>query len=442
MINEFWDNWSGREIQWRQRRLRTRRLYLDGEPRPKRKNRGRRRALEAQRNLVKQLQSVRHHPLTGPVALDLNFHVTADQPPALYKLAKYLMDVLGATQSEGDGGGRRRVLYRDDCQVKLLYVHLWHPALGREAAVNAKGSGHTWLTARPLRDVVEDIRLLRWLEADGDSDVDDDQAPFFRPEIPHLEPGLTFDPSQATSIEEAKRWADLNNWLALHDRSLLQDAVLRSTDADVALLLRQFPESIEGARPQRRPLAANTVIQTIYEQLDALHVQNRDSLLSSPIAVPLPSLPRGSNERQRFKANIRQELEQWRARWPVFQTLLVPLKVTFLVIPAAEQGRDLDNIALDVLPLVHDVLQPLPDSWLRRFPLPTAQERVEATKNQRQLRFLSSSSVTAFEVIELQRRADDPPSGLLRLALGSGNEIGSTWTRVTDYVEQHMEEHH
>jgi len=120
--------------------------------------------MATQRSLLEELKLFHHNALTGPVALDLNFHVTTDQPPALYNLAKYLLDVLGPTHFEGQGRERRHVLYRDDRQVKLLYVHLSHPSIS-DATVKTVDDGHTWLTARPLRDVLEDIRLVDELEA-------------------------------------------------------------------------------------------------------------------------------------------------------------------------------------------------------------------------------------------------------------------------------------
>ncbi len=442
MTEQFWDSWPGRQVRWRQRWLRTRRFRLAGEPRQKKSCGERQHVMATQRSLLEELKLFHHNALTGPVALDLNFHVTTDQPPALYNLAKYLLDVLRPTHFEGQGRERRHVLYRDDRQVKLLYVHLSHPSIS-DATVKTVDDGHTWLTARPLRDVLEDIRLVDELEAatDGFSrwDDDDDCSPFHRPDIPDVDLSSMFDLDQATSDEEAQRWADLNRWFTLHEQSQLQETLLRNTDAQVACALRQSPESIAGARPQRRPLAENAAFRSIYEDLDELHAQNRHTLLTNPINIPMPSLPRISGERKSFKANIRRELEQWRARWPIFQPLLVPLKMTFLVIPSEQGGKDLDNLALEVLPLVHEVLRPQPTSWLLRFPLLTAEDRMEDNRARSRLRFLGVNSVTAFEVIELQRRASDPSAGVLRLVLGSGSQIGSTWTRITNYAEHHME---
>jgi hypothetical protein len=66
--------------------------------------------VETQRKLVAQLKPFGHGVLTGPVALDLGFQVGSVNSPALYHLAKYLLDVLGPVGSEGDDLCRRQGL--------------------------------------------------------------------------------------------------------------------------------------------------------------------------------------------------------------------------------------------------------------------------------------------------------------------------------------------
>ncbi|TCN37855.1 hypothetical protein EV644_15020 [Kribbella orskensis] len=93
-------------------------------------------------------------------------------------------------------------------------------------------------------------------------------------------------------------------------------------------------------------------------------------------------------------------------RFPILAPLRVPLRVVLLVVPP-RQGKDLDNLALSVLPAVRDAL--------------------------------NGPDITAYEVIELKRTAADPEAGLLRFALGSGSQHGSTWQRATDYVARCFE---
>ncbi|HET6293315.1 MAG TPA: hypothetical protein VFG33_08070, partial [Kribbella sp.] len=155
-----------------------------------------------------------------------------------------------------------------------------------------------------------------------------------------------------------------------------------------------------------RPHAGNPAFTDIYKALDQIAADDRDILLSGPLTLPLPGLPSASGEGRRFKAAVREDVELMVARVPILSSLCVPLKVVLLVVPPP-QGKDLDNLALAVLPALQDAL--------------------------------NAPDITAYEVIELKRTADDPPSGLVRIALGSGSRDASTWQRATDYVAERIE---
>jgi hypothetical protein len=129
-------------------------------------------------------------------------------------------------------------------------------------------------------------------------------------------------------------------------------------------------------------------------------------LLSGPITLPLPELPRPGGAGRTFTADIQGAVKEIVARLPVFAPMHVPLKVVLLVV-TPRQGKDLDNLALVVLPVVQRLLNP--------------------------------PAITSYEVIELARAPGDPPEGHLRLALGDGLCPDSRWGRATDYVGQNLE---
>ncbi len=124
----FWSSAEGQAIAWWYRHLRTRRLYLQGEPLKHGNRADKSRRADDFAQGVAQLTKVRQGALTGPVALDLDFHTSADQPPHLYHLAKRYLDLLGAAPPQAPAGGRRHMLYRDDRQVRLLHVRTWQPS--------------------------------------------------------------------------------------------------------------------------------------------------------------------------------------------------------------------------------------------------------------------------------------------------------------------------
>jgi hypothetical protein len=396
MVDRFWSSPAGCEIGWRERGMRTRYLSIESEPEQKGRRGNRDRSARAQRDLLDQLRAVNQHPLTGPVAVDVAFWASRPQSPGLHNLAKHLLDVLGAVLPE-TAAPRRHVLYKDDRQVKLLHVRLWRRA---DASVS---SGRTTICARPLRDVAADLGLVHTLEAElmttslADQDSELSWPPFTRP---------TFDHGAATSGEDANGWLEIDRWLATAEHARHQEQLLVSAGALLTSVLAGAPRWIAGVGSPSRPYAGNPAFTDIYAALEQSAANRREMLLSSPLSIPLPGLPRASGEGRKFKAAVRKAVEAMVDRFPILAPLRVPLRVVLLVVPP-QQGKDLDNLALSVLPAVHDAL--------------------------------NGPDITAYEVIDLKRTDADPAAGLLRFALGSGSQDGSTWQRATDYVARRFE---
>jgi hypothetical protein len=202
----------------------------------------------------------------------------------------------------------------------------------------------------------------------------------------------------------------------------VQEAILAQTDATLIWALGSYLDDLScGDGPAQ--LAAI---------LEKSRAATRDLLLSNPLTLPLPGLPRATGQSEDFVRMIRARLEEFRVRWPLFGSLLVPVTLTLLVIPP-EQGKDLDNIALTVLPIAHEILQP----HISPHPLPPRYgdgERMSwRDEALARLKSVNARSVRAYQVIELPRSPQDPPDGTLRLALGL-HAHRSWWHRASTYL--------
>lgn len=407
-IGGFWSSPAGRAVRRNDRRQRVRYLHITGEPEGK-GGRGNRAVLPFQRQALEQLGQLRSGVLTGPLVLDLRFTAARKSPPAIHRVAKWALDVLGPAAPALVSGGRRHVLYRDDRQVKLLSVRMnqnWNPGA-------PLGVGHTYVTAWPLRDVLAELEDATW-RRDHVADCDCvGRCAYF---------------ADAEAAEECVRDEDsdlgfgwsgegpsevLQSWLRFHQRERAQRQLLKSTDRAVGVALRSGLRMITGARP-----------------LHAMHTAARDlesdmwrMVMSEPITVRMPGLPEGPGQRGTYLRAAREQLQAFQCRWPVLQPLLTPLKLTILVVPP-RQGKDLDNIALDILPIAHDVLRPHIDPWLET---PALSEDSDREARIRRLRSLNAMTVTSYQVIELQRSPDDRDGAMLRLALGLGDQYDSPW---------------
>ena len=367
-----------------------------------------------------QMAAWRRFPMTGPVALDLSFHSVHRNPTSIHRAAKHFLDTLGKATDGNIRPRRKHVLYHDDRQVKLLYVDL-HQGWARSAPTRPSETGTIHVTARRVRDVAADLRAASLVSY---YDYHDDN-PFSTVEPPD-EPDTGWPGIPPAELTDFHRWAD--DVTRFHYIADLQEAILASTDATLLTWLADYLSTT-------RERSTDEQIAAILADARAM---SRDLLLSNPLSIPLPSLPEKKGGGKAFIQQVRPQIEEFRSRWPLFQSLLVPVTLTFLVIPPA-QGKDLDNIALDALPIAHDVLQPhiAPHVLAPRYPGRAMDP--EHKQEIARLRSVNARSVVAFQVIELPRSAADPPEGSLRAALGPYRYF-SWWERASDYLERKIEE--
>jgi hypothetical protein len=412
--DEFW------VLQWRGRWGRTLIMQVEGEPR--RKSHNKTPAADFQRQVMDAMDSYRRYPFTGPVALDLHFRTTRRNPPSIYHAAKHTLDLLGPALPGSERPRRRSVLYRDDRQVKFLYVDLdqgWHR--------DAEPGGSTFIAARRARDVITNLCMAHRLSGER-YDEDEEDSPFRVPDLPDdPEPEWLRQPDPDATV--------LRRFLAeaarFHYVSQVQEAMLARSGALLASGLSLYLDShTRTGEPSR--------VAAIFEQSRA---ESRDLLLSSPLALPLPGLPRSSGQAKVFAQQIRSSLEGFRSSSPLFATLLVPVTLTFLVIPP-EQGKDLDNIALAALPIAHDVLRPhIAPHLLSPYYQDDGLQQPWHTEALARLKSVNARSVSAYQVIELPRAARDPVEGVLRLALSSHSHH-SWWDHAASYLEEAFDRAH
>ena len=385
--DEFWILW------WRSREHRQ--LIIDVLVEPASKSpAGKRSAPEFQRQVMDQMEQYRRYPMRGPVALDLHFRAARRNPPSIQRAVKHTLDLLGPALPGTERPRRRSVLYRDDRQVKFLYADL-DQEWSREGS-DGTSAGRLFMVARRANDVAADLCMAARLHRDCQDDEDDEESPFWSPDIPEEpEPGWPLDPGSArTPVEQY-----LADSLRFHHVMDVQRAILARTDATLIWALGSYLDHRSGGDPPAE-------LASILEESRAA---TRNLLLSNPFTLPLPGLPRAAGQSMEFVRMIRASLEEFRLRAPLFQSLLVPVTLTFLVIPP-EQGKDLDNIALTALPIAHEVLRPHIAPHLLS-PTYGDEERVSQRDDLAWLKSVYARSVRAYQVIELPRSPQDPPGG-------------------------------
>ena len=236
------------------------------------------------------------------------------------------------------------------------------------------------------------------------------------PEEP--EPGWPLDPGSARTATEQY----LADAFRFHHIMDVQKAILAGTDATLIWALGSYFDDLGGGD---RPAELASI-------LEESRAETRHLLLSNPLTLPLPGLPRATGQSADFVRMIRASLEEFRGHWPLFRSLLVPVTLTFLVIPP-EQGKDLDNIALAALPIADEVLRPHISPHLLSPTYGDEERMPQRDDALARLKSVNARSVRAYQVIELPRSSEDPPEGTLHLALGLHSHW-SWWHRASTYL--------
>lgn len=179
-------------------------------------------------------------------------------------------------------------------------------------------------------------------------------------------------------------------------------------------------------------------VQAIAEQLEAAQAAN-DELARQVVlgrdakSVVLPPLPGAPGHGVRFRSDVRDAIRDYVDRNRLLFPLMVPMRLSLFVVQP-EQPRDLDNILLDVLPIVDEIMKPPQEPWLMSA-VEAADEMDDEVdpmagwrrRGLRRLRSLIEHGMWSCQVVELARTETDPREGVLAAILGHGENMRSLW---------------
>ncbi|CAN5782899.1 hypothetical protein BH23CHL8_BH23CHL8_30730 [soil metagenome] len=435
-MRSYWETPEGRAHQRTSRALRRGRVLVNQEPAQKGRP-GNRSAGEFQSEVREQLRGFGAWPRPrAALALDVAFTTSRKQPPQIEKLAKHYLDLLGARPRKDRSVGP---LFKDDRQVKLLHVtcqHAWDPD-------QPKAEPSIFIRSETRADALAEMSLagevVRRQHNDRLGWTDEDRLE--RDEV-----------AEEQSLELADRWATSPNPRERQTAALLrsfvmrdrQERFLKGNDAWLTdVFIHHGHQLLNGADPRQRELAKLAARLGDEALLPALVETPRAALLHTMTSIELPPLPVEPGDYRAFRDGVAAACRDYISRRPGLQPLLVPLRVTLLVVPPA-QGKDLDNILLDVLPAVNEHLRPHLEPWLLDAGAGPLEEGLAdrlldwRIKGLRRLRSLVRYSVWSAQVLELHRAPDDPEEGILAMVLGHGLNLDSIWVEAERYLDENV----
>jgi hypothetical protein len=426
MKSEFIDSAYGQALLYRTRQRRSFDFWWTGTLQTKKS----RRPVDDrlfQTELLAQMERLgRKGPYTGPVLLEFQFLIESDRSPSIQNLTKHYLDLL---MSPVDGVALRRskIVLRDDSQVKFLSCTYNH--ILKEDGLR--------LRVRRLSDFFEDLKLYdailsgtfhdRFEAKDEDADEFTDDR--------HLEDWRDLQKRKDEWIqchgEQAYKSFELLN------RRLAQQEVLRRRSLPLRVLSDLF-----GGRhhPLRHYPDMTQIIQSTVQM-------TRTTFLHQVVTIDFGPRPLLEGDTDRFKAKVRRELQEYKQRIPFLFPLLTASAITIIYLPPKEGTKvDLDNLARKaIIPAVHEIMEPPATSATYWRALQQAQPNDQTVLNAiDQYKRSPKVHVSGYEVLCVDRLADDPPNGSVKLLLHSGDPTKTPLTRlerILDKWEDQVERH-
>jgi len=421
---------------------------------PQRKGKGADRAAIAFRNDVReQLAWAKWEARESALlAVGLEFRTTRKQPAQLWNLPKNYLDLLGSSTAPAADPGP--VLFHDDRSVKMLYASCDHDWGGttEEEEEREISVPHIAISARTRADALSDMALayrVAMKRNDGRGLIRED---------PNADDLIREDCRRELGTAETLRarggpWLRTADLMTHRANQRWQELVLGGND--IWLRNAFFSEGrslLMGVDREPRPAIPDADADAILAQMGfrlptitTTRRATREMLLGGFVRTELPPLPTASGGTSEFKQGVSAAYAGFLDKYPDLFPLLVPLRVTVVVVPPRGSSKDLDNVILSLLAELDRQWRPPAAPWLLspalEDPLPPGLEytREWYIKERARRKTLGETAISSYQILELKRHRGDPARGALMLIPGDGSIHGSLWDEADRYLEEHFD---
>jgi hypothetical protein len=417
MYRDFLKSAYGQALQYRKRRERQFEIWWNGSLQTK-GTRDSESNLSFQKCVRKMMEDMgRKGPYKGPLFLELQFHPPEKNAPSIQNLAKYYLDLL-MSPLPGLSLNRKKLLLQDDSQIRFLSC-TYTPMVFEEGIR---------LRVHRLSDFFADLRLYQALRSGDFGDrVDDEEDEVDLFEDDHVDSWLDFQREKTAWKKRLGEEAFVSYELMM--QRFAQEEVLKQRKIPLRALGGLFgtKHNAHGRHPMMTDVLLANASMSRYAYFHAL------------TAVDLGARPLIKGDSDLFKARVREGLEAYKKRIPLFSPLLVTVGVTIIYVPPVGAPKvDLDNLARKaIIPAVHEILEPPSSSiaGLRRLKVkhPDGDDIDEFIQR---LKKMPPVQVAGYDIICAERLPDDPRNGSVKLLLHAGDAMRSTLTHLKDVLDE------
>ncbi len=378
------------------RRRRLKRLYFQVKHEPKSKNSINKEEKKSfQQQVVQILHDLQRRAYRSHVIMEIDFCCNQNNPPAIHTLAKNYLDLLKTPLSDFNIK-RKRLLYEDDRLIKILIVN-YMLCSNLPCGILIK--------IDRLKNFFEDVKLVDRIIH---NDFEDSSYNYF--DINEIKQGNNNGFSdQYENLKDLRESKDSYVKIIGHESySIMEDFAIQ----DIQKSLLQIGNlSISGLKALFAPFLNERTPSDISQAILEITKNNRNMIISPPLALDLRHTPIKKGQTNIFKNNVKTVLKNFTKQFPILSPLKTPLGIIVLYVPPKTKSIDLDNLARYIIPFVNETIQP-PMSFVN-----------------------STNSVTRYQFIELPRFDSDSYAGYVRLIFDNPF-LRSVWDKVDNVIDK------
>lgn len=364
-----------------------------------------------QKQIFAQMKSHHRNAYRTPVLLRMSFSSSIHTAPSLHKIVKNYLDLLSDVVSDAEIG-RKKLLYRDDKQVKALFATQSF-CLGDRPSI--------YIKAEKFSDFIRDLEIAK--EFDLFEEIDEDY--FYDKRCLEVLRDLQENKKEIINNKGEEYYLNREQYLI----KIVQEYYLEREKLNSFDIISLFSSLFGGKE------------SLFSEYIDKMYLSNRDKLLNTSFFIKKVTPPNSQNSTSLFRINIQEVLEDFKRKNPLMFPLRHPLAVMILYVPPKGQIIDLDNLALSIIPKITEILKP-PSSYLNLINNQSGNKEQQLIIEELKKKIPKSceNAIVSYQIFEIPRREQDPENGLVRVIfyndMYSNNIFNSLENVIRDWMEK------
>lgn len=420
--SDYLNTSKGQAHEWYKRHFKKIYLTIDQEPQSKNSLSD----IEKQRfraEVKRQLAESNRRAYRGDIILEIDFYTTKNNPPAIHTLVKNYLDLLHKEMPHLDKFSQ--LLFRDDSQVKVLIAN-YHLNIHRSH------KPHISITCYSMSDFIIDVALAERIRRNEFTDINEwDRRKNSHTRIDEVrDTNLFFDLRKELDDILGKESNIVSKFgrttfdlLAHFHTRRLQEQYLKDNKIDITDLSHVFQRRFS----QNKKYIDDSEFQKIWDIVSNYISFGLDFL-------EVGSVPRKTGDRQVFRSSLQAKLTSFKEKHKTLFPLLQPIGLTVIFIPSEDLPADLDNLARDLVPFIHEIFQP---PVKHKNPITGLQGQEIVLKEAELLQKLPKYSITTYQIISVPRKKNDPVNGKIDLIITDGMlPKSNVWTAVDQFIQQ------